>query len=87
MTIGQFVDDVAAIYEHEFTSEHGIDQTNKDNEFASKFVVNVVDGDVTLKKVKFIESSMLKSYFIADSGNGQQPKLVVDKIEEYMNNI
>lgn len=87
MTVGQFVDDVAAIYEHEFTSEHGIDQANKDNEFASKFVVNVVDGDVTLKKVKFIESSVLESYFIADSRNGQQPKTVVDKIEEYMNNI
>lgn len=87
MNVGQLVDDVAAICEHEFTAQRGIDQANRDDEFASKFIMHVVDGNIALKDIKIIESSTLKSFFICSDASGTRPNEIIDYIEQYMTNI
>lgn len=87
MTVGQLVDDVAAIYEHEFTAAHGVDQANKDVEFASRFVLRVVDGNIIFHNVKFVKSSTLKSFFICCDANGRTSNDIIDFIEVYLSNI
>lgn len=89
MTVGQLVDDIAAIYEHEFTAAHGVDQdqANKDAEFASRFVLRVVDGNIIFHNVKFVKSSTLKSFFICCDANGRTSNDIIDVIEVYLSNI